>query len=597
VRLWEPDTNREIAGFPGQPPYRFNPSGRLLAFVREPGVRLWDVAAGRETTFRAEGRPAGFLTADELIVRDGGRLRVWNIQTDQQVFETPDGWLPIQAINPKTGRLAAMRQCDGKSGFAAGPVAVWDMASRRRLVEIPDVGRVDYAASLPLAEAAGLIAVSDAKDARLIRLFDLARDKQCGSLFIPEGTGWGFSYGRFSPDGGVLAAQETNAGNQSVRLWDVTTGVSLGYLHDHDNPVWSPDGRYLAAFGPGRFPSSGGSRDAVNVYETAAGPPTYRAPSPIQVLALGAAGRELAAQGNVWRVVERGGRRRLDAIETADAPGSLSASGGRLWAMQAAPRYPAKISQLFPEKQETTLTWLKRTESDGLRNFAVSPDGKLLLLAWMYPIPVADHPGCYLLDTTLELHDLVGRKRAAVLDKNGGDWPLLLFSPDGHRAATNAYSRQLAIWDVKTGKVLHAISIQTELSAVEARAHTVRRGVFSPDGDLLYTASDEGRFDVIDVDSGTIRQTWHEPQATASALALSPDGRTLASAGEDRMIHLWDSATGLELARWTAHTSSVTALAFHPDGNLLVSGSADGTLKLWDLPYIRKELTAIGLDW
>jgi len=265
--------------------------------------------------------------------------------------------------------------------------------------------------------------------------------------------------------------------------------------------------------------------------------------------------------------------------------------------MQAAPRYPAKISQLFPEKQETTLTWLKRTESDGLRNFAVSPDGKLLLLAWMYPIPLVDHPGSFLLDTTLELHDLAGRKRAAVLDKNGGDWPLLLFSPDGRRAATNAYSRQLSIWDVKTGKVLHAISIQTELSAVEARAHTVRRGVFSPDGDLLYTASDEGRFDAIDVDSGTIRQTWHEPLATASALALSPDGRTLASAGEDQMIHLWDSATGLELARWTAHTSSVTALAFHPDGNLLVSGSADGTLKLWDLPYIRKELAAIGLDW
>jgi len=31
------------------------------------------------------------------------------------------------------------------------------------------------------------------------------------------------------------------------------------------------------------------------------------------------------------------------------------------------------------------------------RDIAVSPDGKLLLLAWMYPIPEADHPGCFVL--------------------------------------------------------------------------------------------------------------------------------------------------------------------------------------------------------
>jgi WD40 repeat protein len=45
------------------------------------------------------------------------------------------------------------------------------------------------------------------------------------------------------------------------------------------------------------------------------------------------------------------------------------------------------------------------------------------------------------------------------------------------------------------------------------------------------------------------------------------------------------------------HEAGVTALAFHPDGNTLVSGSKDGTLKPWNLPYIRKELAALGLDW
>src|SRR5262249_12773820 len=62
VCLWEPLTNRKVAAFPGQPPLHFNPTGKLLAFVRQGSLGLWDIAGGREMSLTRRGEPVGFVT-------------------------------------------------------------------------------------------------------------------------------------------------------------------------------------------------------------------------------------------------------------------------------------------------------------------------------------------------------------------------------------------------------------------------------------------------------------------------------------------------------------------------------------------------------
>lgn len=66
---------------------------------------------------------------------------------------------------------------------------------------------------------------------------------------------------------------------------------------------------------------------------------------------------------------------------------------------------------------------------------------------------------------------------------------------------------------------------------------------------------------------------------------------------EDRSISLWELPSGRELARWPAHAVAVNALAFSPDGATLASDADDATTKLWNLPFLRRELRALGLDW
>jgi WD40 repeat protein/tRNA A-37 threonylcarbamoyl transferase component Bud32 len=622
VRLWEPKMGKETSSFSGNGPLRFSPDGALLAVTSDKQIVLWDVPHKRLVPLAASGVPLAFLSGEELLTRDGERLRVWNVRTNQPTSSSPEGWTPIWPSIPspvaRDGALVALRRGQSPGGADAGDVAVWDVRSGRKVAEVPKVGECRYAASLPLSVGSELLAFQDPSRSSEVRLFDWRRGKVRRSLIPTSQPEAALQYGRFNPGGTILAAQEVQGTLQSVRLWDVETGDSLAYLHDQEQPVWSADGRYLAVFGPGRFKETGwGNRNAVIVYEVASAPPTYTTSSPVKALTFSSDGPRLAAQGDVWEVVERQGRRlRPNVITPADQPGRKAppkagdgrplftqgerpdffVSGGRLWSVKDQwwfpPSEPVKLRQILPESREIVLTGVERTEFGHIGNFAVSPDGRFLLLDWQRHFLTVgpDRVKSERHEGQLELWDLTLPKRLMIWEQSQPgfemSWELLRFSPDGNRAATRSALGYLNIWDVRKGNKLH-----------EGVYVFASNAVFSADGKRLFTASDKGRLAVIDVEAGRVLTTWTAPEEALQALALHPEGKMIAFGGEGRVIHLCDTATGKELAHWGAHDTSLTALAFSPDGRTLVSGSADGTLKLWDLPSLRSELAALRLDW
>jgi WD40 repeat protein len=151
------------------------------------------------------------------------------------------------------------------------------------------------------------------------------------------------------------------------------------------------------------------------------------------------------------------------------------------------------------------------------------------------------------------------------------------FSPDGQIIATASDDTTVKLWN-RDG---------TLLKTLKGHSLSVKSVSFSPDGQIIASTDNRGVVKLWNRD-GTLLKTFFADDlknnlnnySLLNSVSFSPDSQTIVLSRNNGTVNFW-SRKGTLLKTLNAHSSNVNDVSFSPDGQMIATAGEDKTVKLW----------------
>ncbi len=147
------------------------------------------------------------------------------------------------------------------------------------------------------------------------------------------------------------------------------------------------------------------------------------------------------------------------------------------------------------------------------------------------------------------------------------------FDSSGEMVLTTCRDGFARLWSAQTGQLLH-------ISA--PRGGPIDNAVLSPTSDRIATIS--GRDVLLWHADLTMPVSLHQTSEVSWA-AFSPDGNRLLSATDDGKVRVWSASSGEPMGEAIDERDQILGAAFTPNGRILI-GTSTGLLRMWAAPTL-----------
>jgi WD40 repeat protein len=153
--------------------------------------------------------------------------------------------------------------------------------------------------------------------------------------------------------------------------------------------------------------------------------------------------------------------------------------------------------------------------------------------------------------------------------------------PDSHYLLSGSMDGAVFLWELPVLPRLVPFG-KGEVCRFQGHTATVTSVACASDGRRVLSGSADKTIRLWDLPSGKEAQRFDGHGRGVRSVAFTPGGHYAVSGGDDHTVRVWKVATGEELRRFH-HPAPVLSVACSPDGRSVLTGAMDQILRLWDL--------------